>query len=130
MRVKLGGLDIRSMSTVELWTLREEVGGVLSERILAEKRGLEERLARLDRVLADKARSAHAGTKTGQSRRPRRKYPPVLPKYQNPNDPKETWSGRGKQPRWLVSQINAGKKMSDFLINWSEQQLTDKWRLT
>jgi DNA-binding protein H-NS len=124
MQVKPGSLDMHSMSTEELWTLREEVCVVLSEKILAEKRGLEERLARLDPVLADKARSARAGTKTRRSRRPRRKYPPVLPKYQNPNDPEETWAGRGKQPRWLVSQIKAGKKMSDFLINWPERQLT------
>lgn len=122
--MKLGNPDLSSLSIDELWTLHEEVGAVLSEKILAEKRGLEERLARLNRALVEKAAIA----KTSQRRTPRRKYPPVHPKYRNPNDPSETWAGRGKQPRWLVSQIKAGKKASDFLISRAERQLAGKRR--
>jgi DNA-binding protein H-NS len=46
----------------------------------------------------------------------------VLPKYQNPKDPSETWSGRGKQPRWLKAQLRAGKKLNDLLIDRSSAQ--------
>ncbi|MBC6812953.1 DNA-binding protein, partial [Acinetobacter baumannii] len=28
----------------------------------------------------------------------------------------ETWTGRGKQPRWLVAEIETGAKLEDFLI--------------
>lgn len=24
------------------------------------------------------------------------------PKYRNPNDPSQTWSGRGRTPKWLL----------------------------
>jgi DNA-binding protein H-NS len=41
-------------------------------------------------------------------RAPRRKYPKVLPKYCNPLVPSETWSGRGKRPRWLVAALKTG----------------------
>lgn len=41
----------------------------------------------------------------------------VAPKYRNPADPKETWTGRGKQPRWLAAQVKKGKKPEEFLIN-------------
>src|SRR5689334_5840947 len=115
MQVKLGNLDLNSLSIDELWTVHEQVGAVLSEKIVTEKRQLEERLAKLNRARADKGKMA--GARSGQRGAARRKYPPVLPKYQNPNDRSETWAGRGKQPRWLVSQIKAGKKISDFLIN-------------
>ncbi|EPL5429774.1 TPA: H-NS family nucleoid-associated regulatory protein, partial [Acinetobacter baumannii] len=27
-----------------------------------------------------------------------------------------TWTGRGKQPRWLVAEIEKGAKLEDFLI--------------
>ncbi|WP_430642597.1 H-NS histone family protein [Bradyrhizobium paxllaeri] len=37
---------------------------------------------------------------------PSRSYPPV--KYQNPDQPSETWTGRGKEPRWLVAQLKLG----------------------
>lgn len=40
----------------------------------------------------------------------------VPPKYRNPANPKETWTGRGKQPRWLAEQVKKGKKVEDFLI--------------
>ena len=42
-------------------------------------------------------------------RRQRRPYPKVLPKHRNPKNPAETWSGRGKQPRWLTAQLRSGK---------------------
>ena len=41
----------------------------------------------------------------------------VAPKYRNPENPKETWSGRGMQPRWLAEQVKRGKSAADFLIN-------------
>ena len=40
----------------------------------------------------------------------------VAPKYRNPGNPAETWSGRGKQPRWLAALTGAGRKLDDFLI--------------
>ena len=46
----------------------------------------------------------------------RRKYPRVLPKYQNPDVPSETWSGRGKQPRWLTAALKTGHSIEDFVI--------------
>jgi DNA-binding protein H-NS len=127
-KVKLGNLELNSLSVDELWKLHEEVGAVLSERILAEKRGLEERLARLNRAMVDKSKIPGTVSKTGQRRTLRRKYPPVLPKYRNPNNPSETWAGRGKQPRWLVSQLKAGKKMSDFLIGRAGRRSANKLR--
>ena len=40
----------------------------------------------------------------------------VAPKYRNPANPKETWTGRGKHPRWMAALIAKGKKADDFLI--------------
>ena len=45
-----------------------------------------------------------------------RKLGKVAPKYRNPANPKETWTGRGKQPRWLAAHTTKGKKLEDFLI--------------
>jgi hypothetical protein len=57
-----------------------------------------------------------ATSASNNSVRQRRPYPKVLPKYRNPKNPAETWSGRGKQPRWLAAQLRSGKKVDDFLI--------------
>ena len=40
----------------------------------------------------------------------------VAPKYRNPANPSETWSGRGRQPRWLATLVQKGKEPSEFLI--------------
>ena len=40
----------------------------------------------------------------------------VAPKYRNPDDSSETWTGRGRQPRWLVAKIAKGHKVDQFKI--------------
>ena len=40
----------------------------------------------------------------------------VAPKYRNPDNPAETWAGRGQQPKWLASRIAQGRRLEDFLI--------------
>ncbi|NYZ62285.1 H-NS family nucleoid-associated regulatory protein [Luteimonas deserti] len=45
-----------------------------------------------------------------------RKLGKVPPKYRNPANKAETWTGRGKQPLWLAAQIKKGKKIEEFLI--------------
>lgn len=102
--------DWASATTAELWRLYDEVTTVLSRRMTAEKAKLEERLRKIE------------GTAAQNEERPRRPYPPVQPKYQNPKNPSETWSGRGKQPRWLKAQLRAGKKLNDLLIDRSSAQ--------
>ncbi|GAB3753888.1 H-NS histone family protein [Lysobacter olei] len=40
----------------------------------------------------------------------------VTPKYRNPGNSTETWSGRGKQPRWLAALTASGRSLDEFLI--------------
>jgi DNA-binding protein H-NS len=41
---------------------------------------------------------------------------PVDIRYRNPNNQQETWTGRGKQPRWLAAALASGKSLADFLV--------------
>jgi DNA-binding protein H-NS len=111
----------------ELWLLHEELTKILAEKISAEKLELEKRLAKLTRV----EQTGEMGSSSAEPRtdRPqRRKYPKVLPKYFNPSTPGETWSGRGKQPRWLVAALQSGHKLGDFLIVDTEKVISNKVR--
>ena len=40
----------------------------------------------------------------------------VRAQYRNPADSEQTWSGRGRQPRWVVEAIAKGKKLDEFRI--------------
>jgi len=101
--------DWESMPIDELWAFHERISQLLTKRILAEKLELEKRLDRLSHGL-ERTLDRNASPQD----RPRRKYPKVYPKYRNPVAPFETWSGRGKQPRWLVSALKSGGKIKDF----------------
>lgn len=118
--MKFSKSNLLALSIDELWALHEEVGNMLSEKITSEKRELEERLAKLNGRMT--AKISREGLQATERRSVRRKYPPVLPKFQNPSDPSETWAGRGKQPRWLVLQLKAGKKINDFLIDRTKRK--------
>ncbi|WP_024521086.1 H-NS histone family protein [Bradyrhizobium sp. Tv2a-2] len=101
--------DLKTMSTDELWKVYEQVVKELTCKIGAEKARLDDRLRRISvPVLTAEAHD-----------RPRRPYPKVLPKYRNPNNPDQTWAGRGKEPRWLRAQLRSGKKLDDLLISGS-----------
>ena len=38
------------------------------------------------------------------------------PKYRNPDNTKQTWSGRGKQPAWLQAALEAGGTLEELEI--------------
>lgn len=40
----------------------------------------------------------------------------VAAKYANPDDPSETWTGRGRKPRWLTAKLQEGGKIEKYLI--------------
>jgi DNA-binding protein H-NS len=108
-------VDLEAMSVDDLWSLHETVSKILSTRITSEKHELERRLAVLNRgrLAIEGASELNA---PGANGKVRRKYPRVFPKYRNPQTPSETWSGRGKRPRWLVAALKNGRKIEDFQI--------------
>ena len=98
--------QLESMSTDQLLDLYQKVQLMLADKLQAEMAKIEERLRRVKSVGGVVSRD-----------RLRRPYPPVLPKYKNPGNPKEIWSGRGEQPLWVREQLEAGKKLDQFLID-------------
>lgn len=45
-----------------------------------------------------------------------RKRAPSSVKYRNPANSSETWTGRGRKPRWFDAALKAGKKPEDMVI--------------
>jgi DNA-binding protein H-NS len=99
--------DLECQPVDELWELYEEVSAQLTSRLIEKRDLLEKRLRQLDgRFEAEMHR--------GKSQR--RQYPKVSPKFRNPEEPSQTWTGRGKQPRWLAAQLRSGRRIEDFQI--------------
>ena len=105
MSMNNDNLNLHSMSADELWALYEMVTAELDSKIATELEVLETRLRQLGAVERDR-----------ELRQAKRPYPKVPAKYRNPENDRETWSGRGKQPRWLAAELRSGKRLTDFLI--------------
>ncbi|KAB7765528.1 H-NS family nucleoid-associated regulatory protein [Xanthomonas maliensis] len=71
---------------------------------------IEELFGTAGTLRAPKAAAGKRGPRAG------RKLGKVPPKYRNPANAQETWTGRGKQPRWLAEYTAAGKSVEEFLI--------------
>jgi DNA-binding protein H-NS len=119
-------LNLDAMSIDDMWQLHEEVSQQLSVRLTSEKRELERRLAQLRRE--KEIPQADSGDKSADATRQRRKYPRVFPKYRNPSEPSETWSGRGKQPRWLTAALKTGHTIEEFVIGNAESSKSNSRR--
>jgi DNA-binding protein H-NS len=91
------------MSVDELWEIYEEISKLLEAKMLAEKKVLERRLDSLHPAKTDRL-NVH------------RPYPPVVPKFANPDDPSQVWSGRGKQPQWVTEKLASGLTLEDLSI--------------
>lgn len=108
--------DLKAMTRKELEKLQGDV-----EKALA-KVNQREMKAALE--AAEKAAAAHGfslaevtGTapaaKTKGPKGPKKVSPP---KYKNPADDKQTWTGKGRQPEWFKSAIAAGKTPASMAI--------------
>ena len=103
---------LENMSYAELAELREDVDAAMDAARAAEKQNIrsqmEDMAKRSGLSLADilkvpRGRSTMKGTK-------------VAPKYRNPQNPEQTWAGRGRQPIWLANAIKKGRKLESFKI--------------
>ena len=99
-------IDLDKIPHHALWELHQRIVEVLSRRLQDETRKLQKQLDEL-------------GRKSGgypNDFLQRRPYPKVQPKFRNPDNPSETWSGRGKMPRWLVLLIASGRNQDEFRV--------------
>jgi DNA-binding protein H-NS len=98
--------ELEKMELNDLWDLHQRIVEVLDRKLENEKCKLQNQLDELGRKFGGSPADVPQ----------RRPYPKVEAKYRNPNNPSETWSGRGKTPRWLAMLIASGGKPDDFRI--------------
>ena len=99
--------------TAQLEKLHKEVA-------LAREKEVAQAVAEIKQLIADYDITAEelgfpaAGTKGARGKARKSGLPP---KYRNPKEPSETWSGRGKQPRWLAAALKTGHTIEEFVIS-------------
>ncbi|MFO1350986.1 MAG: H-NS histone family protein [Gammaproteobacteria bacterium] len=98
-------VNLEKLSVAELRELAKDV-----ERELAKRQRVEVKktLSQMKELAAGIGMSVeevirHSGSK-GQA------------KYQNPAQPEQTWTGRGKRPGWMAQLLQQGKELEDLEI--------------
>ncbi|MEO1677928.1 MAG: H-NS histone family protein [Pseudomonadota bacterium] len=106
-------IDLEKMNRGQLMELRDKVDTAMET--------LAERELEAARTAAEEAAAKHGftlaelGVTAGKNGRKRgaKSAPKNPPKYRNPDNPAQTWSGRGRRPDWIKA---AGEDLSAFEI--------------
>jgi DNA-binding protein H-NS len=109
--VKMNGLE--KLSYAELAELRSRVDRLMLEKQDTERTELRERISALAKEHGFDLRELLDGRRKGKGKG----RGGVAIKYRDPKNPENTWTGRGRTPRWMVAALKGGKaKKEDFLI--------------
>ncbi len=101
--------NLGNMSVAELTKMQQRIERMKVERQNVERVALRKKLTDLA-----KEHGFDIHELIGKGRKGKRGK--VAIKYRDPNNPGNTWTGRGRMPRWMTAAVKAGKSRDDFLI--------------
>lgn len=109
--------------------MQKELKNMTEKQLLKLKSDVEKRLAFLETNKLDEARKAAEKiaksfgvdladilATPAKKRKTIAKGKKVAPKYQNPADNTQKWTGRGRQPLWVKAALEDGKTLDDLKI--------------
>ncbi|WP_390910942.1 H-NS family nucleoid-associated regulatory protein [Pseudosulfitobacter sp. SM2401] len=109
--------DLKSLTRKELEKLAADVKKALltakardrREAMKAAEKAAAEFGFSLNDLAKDKAPSVAAKPKKKKSK-------PAVARFANPEDPAQTWTGKGRQPFWFKNAVEAGTSPDDLAI--------------
>jgi DNA-binding protein H-NS len=106
--LSVSNVDLSNLSVAELKALKGSIDSFIDGRRQSELLDLCQKID--DMVEA----SGFTLEEVLQARTPKKRV--VLPKYRNPGNPEQTWSGRGRKPGWVDELVKSGGDLNACLI--------------
>lgn len=103
-------IDLSNLSFQELEELSKSIDKEMHRRQTEEKRNIRKQMKELAARVGMSPEEI-LGVEPKKKARPQAKA-----KYQHPEDPELTWSGRGKHPNWINELLEQGKTLEDLEI--------------
>lgn len=111
-------VDLKHLNRKELTKLSSDIAKALAKLNQKELKAARDEAAKiaakhgftLDDIAGGPAKAVKA------TKKPKAKGPIAAPKFANPADKSQTWTGKGRQPEWYKSAISAGKSPDDLAI--------------
>lgn len=103
-------VNLESMSLPELIQLQKELDTLIRDTQKTERVSLRKQMEELAEQSGFTFDEVISGPKAGKKSK-------VKPKYVNPQDAEQTWTGRGRKPKWVEFELAQGKSLEDLLID-------------
>lgn len=98
--------QLEKMSLKELLALEAKIATAIDEKRVSERAEMRSKMEDMARASGFSVSELFGGKRAKGSK--------AAPKYRNPKDPSQTWTGRGRRPNWMVE---AGGDAKRFLIS-------------
>ena len=112
--MQLNARDLDRLSVKQLRALEAEIATMKTRKHEIERAELK---AKMEKIARDagftlKELFGAGGKRNGRTTKK------VAVKFANPAKPdEETWTGRGRKPRWLAAKIKQGAKLEEFALH-------------
>ncbi len=103
-------IDLHSLSLKELKQLQRDVERSIASYEYRQKSEARAKLEEQARAMGFTLAELLEGVEVKKTRAP------AQAKYQHPENPALTWSGRGRKPQWFSAAIAAGKTPEDLSL--------------
>ena len=101
--------DLEKMTYAQLTEMEAKIERIKLEKQNSERAAVRKQLRDMAKQHGFDIRELMDGRKKGKGT--------VAAKYRDPKNPENTWTGRGRMPRWMVAATRGGKaSKDDFLI--------------
>ncbi|TMJ77711.1 MAG: H-NS histone family protein [Alphaproteobacteria bacterium] len=101
--------DLEKMTYAQLTEMEAKIERIKLEKQNSERAAVRKQLMDMAKEHGFDIRELMDGRKKGKGT--------VAAKYRDPKNPENTWTGRGRMPRWMVAATRGGKaSKDDFLI--------------
>lgn len=111
-------IDLSELSLTDLIGLQNALPAIIEQAKQTEKAALIEKMETL---------AAESGFELSEifnekpEKKKRKQIGFVKAKYINPENAEQTWTGRGRKPKWATEYLKQGGKLKELLINPENQ---------
>ncbi|GHD66620.1 H-NS histone family protein [Jeongeupia chitinilytica] len=107
-------MELSGFSLPQLYELQKKIAVEIENRKVTDKHDL---LVEIQNLAAAKGFSLNEVLGVEVAKKLGKKVAVAgKPQFANPNDPSQTWSGRGRKPQWAIDWLAAGKSLDDLRV--------------
>ena len=113
-------IDLSQLSLIELMGLQNALPAIIEKAKQSEKAILQQKIAALAAESGFELSEVFDSTLVSPKKQKTKKSKQIgfiKAKYHNPNNTEQTWTGKGRKPKWATLHLNEGGTLQDLLIN-------------